>query len=178
MTDVPLRSGSWQVRGPRAIALFGLMALMAVAGTTVVDILLRWAKVPVEGVFDLGQMLMLLVIGCCFPATTAGEHNLAVRVVGSLVRARLRALLEAFGAVLLLVALAILAWKAVEFAAGQWSLGIATQHLRMPTAPWWAVCAAMVGLSVPIQAAVLVRHLRRTVDPTARGVAGDRRDHA
>ncbi|MCW5774214.1 MAG: TRAP transporter large permease, partial [Rhodospirillaceae bacterium] len=68
--------------------------------------------------------------------------------------------LEALGALLMLLVLALLAWRLAVHALNAGHRGEETTILRLPMAPFLFALAALVAICVPVQAVVLVRALR------------------
>jgi TRAP-type transport system small permease protein len=168
----------WQIASAaRLAALAGLFGLLLVVAITIADIAMRSLfSAPIEGVFDVSQLLMLFTIGSCFPATLAGQHNLTIKLFGTFLPARLHQWFDTLGALLLLAVWSVVTWEMAQFTIDQWRSGVTTQHLHWPVAPWWSFCTAMIAVGVPIQLAVLAMHIERAV--RGRGPAAPRLDAA
>src|SRR3954467_4248042 len=69
----------------RALSVVGLIALMALAGMTLADGLMRWlASRPIEGVRDLGGLAIAVAIACCLPVGLVERSNIVIRLGGTL----------------------------------------------------------------------------------------------
>lgn len=156
--------------GARWIALIGALAIMAMAGAVVVDVLMRWLfNAPIIGVDDLGRYNLAVIVASFFPLCLVGGHFVTIRFVGKALGQRRALWLEVFGAVATLFVFALFAWQFFRFTLYDVTLtGLATPVLELPQAPWWWVVTAIIVLCVPVQAVVLVEAVLRAIRGTAR----------
>lgn len=144
----------------RAFALVGFTGLLVLALMTSLDVLLRWLfKMPIQGVNDVSSVVMAVVIAVCIPANLAMKQNIKVEVFGAVAGRRLNALLEIFASLLTLAFILAIATQFAPYAAGLKETGERTWVLGWPVWPWWIVAAAMMWISVGVQAAVVLEDI-------------------
>ena len=141
----------------RALSVAGLLLLMALAAMTLADGLLRWlANRPIEGVRDLGAVIVAVAVCCCIPVGLMERANISIRVAKDLLGERASRVLEAFAALAALVVIGAMAWQFTVFAGKIARVGETTWILKIPTAPFWYLVAAILWLAVAVQLIVLV----------------------
>lgn len=146
------------VRATEFMALVGFLGLFALALVTTLDILLRWlANYPLHGVNDVTAIVMAVVIAACLPANLARKQNISVEFLGTALGRRGKAALDAFGSLLTLVFIALLAWRFVIYADELTKSGQTTWVLQIPIGPGWWIATAFFVFSIPVQAMVLLR---------------------
>ncbi len=154
----------------RMLALVGLGGLLALSLLTTLDVALRWLfGLPIHGVNDISSVVMAVVIAACLPTSFAEKQNISVDILGSMLGRRANAVLSAFGSLVTLIFIAIMAWHFVPYAHGISESGQRTWVLGWPVGPWWWAATAMIVLSVPVQAMVLVKDAIDIVRPLASG---------
>ena len=130
---------------------------MALAAMTLADGLLRWlANRPIEGVRDLGAVIVAVAVCCCIPVGLMERANISIRVAKDLLGERASRVLEAFAALAALVVIGAMAWQFTVFAGKIARVGETTWILKIPTAPFWYLVAAILWLAVAVQLIVLV----------------------
>jgi TRAP-type C4-dicarboxylate transport system permease small subunit len=136
-----------------ALAVASAACLLAMSLATAADVAMRLIlNSPVEGLYDIQQMLLLFVIGACFPLASIRGQHISVDFVVNVLPPRLRALFDVAGTLLLIAALALFAWQLGRYAADQWAFPVTSQHLGWPLHVWWTLCAGAVALAVPAEA--------------------------
>src|SRR5258708_16948108 len=101
----------------RVLSVVGLVALMGLATMTLADGLMRWiANQPIEGVRDLGGLLIALAIACCFPVVMIEKGNITIRLADK-VSPELSPVLQVFAPTLLCCVLAALPCQICLYAA-------------------------------------------------------------
>ena len=141
----------------RALSVAGLLLLMALAAMTLADGLLRWlANKPIEGVRDLGAVIVAVAVCCCIPVGLMERANISIRVAKDLLGERASRMLDAFAALAGLVVIGAMAWQFTVFAGKIARVGETTWILKIPTAPFWYVVAAILWLALLVQLIVLV----------------------
>ena len=124
---------------------------------TLADGLLRWlANRPIEGVRDLGAVIVAVAVCCCIPVGLMERANISIRVAKDLLGERASRVLEAFAALAALVVIGAMAWQFTVFAGKIARVGETTWILKIPTAPFWYLVAAILWLAVAVQLIVLV----------------------
>ena len=130
---------------------------MALAAMTLADGLLRWlANKPIEGVRDLGAVIVAVAVSCCIPVGLMERTNVSIRVAAELFGERASRVLDAFAALAALVVIGAMAWQFTVFAGKIARVGETTWILKFPTAPFWYVVAAILWLAVAVQLIVVV----------------------
>lgn len=156
-----------QVLGPGAnwIALIGAVAIMAMAGAVVVDVLMRWVfSAPILGVDDLGRYNLAVIVVSFFPVCLVGGHFVTIRFVGRALGSKRALWLEVVGGTATLFIFALLAWQFFRFTLYDVTLtGLDTPVLEIPQAPWWWVVTIIIVLCVPIQIVVLAEAVLRAM---------------
>jgi len=169
LIDRSLRSVS------RGIALMAVGGMLLLSILTIVDVSLRaLLNTPIPGFYELSELVMAIVIACCFPAVLATRSSLTVDFLSEKLSIGPRAFFEALGALLLLVFVALLTWRFALYTQGLASRNAETATLLLPVAPFWWVVTAVCGFATLIQSVVLVAHTKRFVAQFATRPAGDR----
>ena len=141
----------------RALSVAGLLLLMALAAMTLADGLLRWlANRPIEGVRDLGAVIVAVAVCCCIPVGLMERANISIRVAKDLLGERASRVLEAFAALAALVVIGAMAWQFTVYAGKIARVGETTWILKIPTAPFWYLVAGILWLAVAVQFIVLI----------------------
>jgi TRAP-type C4-dicarboxylate transport system permease small subunit len=148
--------------GTRALSLAGLIALMALAAMTLADGMLRWlANKPIEGVRDVGAVIVAVAVCCCLPAGLMERSHITIRVAGPLLGRRAGAFLDIVASFLVWVVTLAMAWQFTVFAGKIARAGETTWVLKIPTAPFWYVVAAILWLGALVQLIVVITQFRR-----------------
>ncbi len=168
--------------GPSAnwIALIGALAILAMAGAVMVDVLMRWIfNSPILGVDDFASFNLAVIVASFFPICLLGGHFVTIRFVGKALGERRALWLEVFGGSATLLVFALLAWQFFRFTLYDVTLtGLATHVLEIPQAPWWWVVTTIVVICVPIQLVVLYESILRAVHGVPRPVDDETRTDA
>lgn len=148
----------------RALAVVGLVALMALAGMTLADGLLRWlANRPIEGVRDAGALIVAVAVACCIPVALMERANITIRVAASILGARAGRALDALAAVAVALVIAAMAWQFTVFAGKLAHAAETTWILKLPLAPFWYAVAAILWLAALVQGIVVALDVARAV---------------
>lgn len=158
------RLESWTIPFTRMVAFLGLVALLALAAVILANAALSWLfTAPIDGVRDWVKLIVAIAIAACLPSVLATRANITIRFLGRVTSPRGGRILELFGAVVTLAALAVLSWQLQDYVFELRSTGETTENLGMPVAPWWQVVTVLFYLGVAIQALVVVSNLRSVV---------------
>ena len=161
-------------RGTRAIAVAGFVALLAVAATTMVDVLLRWvANAPIKGLNDINGLAIAIVIAACLPLVVAQRQNISIRFLGTALGAGASRWLEAFGSGALLAFVALVGWQLVVHTMGLAQSGRTTWQLLIPVTPCWSIATGIVLLCIPAQAIAFVADVVCAATGVPRAEGGD-----
>ena len=145
----------------RVIALIGLAGLLILSGITVGEVLIRWIfKFPIQGVFDLSQLVIVIIISTCLPMVSAQRRHITVRLAGTLVGPRGRAMLEAFGDLITMLIFSLMTWQLWMYTNELSAVNEATWLMHWPVAPWWRTATVIIALCVPIQFFLFLISLR------------------
>jgi TRAP-type C4-dicarboxylate transport system permease small subunit len=148
--------------GTRGLSLVGLIALMALAVMTLADGTLRWlANRPIEGVRDVGAVIIAVAVCCCLPAGLMERSHITIRVAGSLLGRGAAAVLDALASLLVWGVTLAMAWQFTVFAGKIARAGETTWVLKIPTAPFWYVVAGILWLAALVQLVVVLTQLRK-----------------
>lgn len=146
----------------RALSAAGLAALMALAAMTLADGTLRWlANRPIEGVRDIGALIVAVAVCCCLPVALMERGHVSIRVAAEMLGERAGRVLDALAAVVVLAVTIAMAWQFTVFAGKIARAGETTWILKIPTAPFWYAVAAILCLSVAVQAIVVAVQFSR-----------------
>jgi TRAP-type C4-dicarboxylate transport system permease small subunit len=151
----------WTIPFTRMVAFLGLVALLALAAVILANAALSWLfTAPIDGVRDWVKLIVAIAIAACLPSVLATRANITIRFLGRIVGPRGERILELFGSVVTLAALAILAWQLQDYVIELRETGETTENLGMPIAPWWQVVTVLFYLGVAIQALVVISSAR------------------
>ncbi len=171
-----------RVLGPATnwIALIGALAILAMAGAVVVDVLMRYVfNSPILGVDDFASFNLAVIVASFFPICLVGGHFVNIRFVGKALGERRALWLEVLGAVATTFIFALLACQFVRFTWYYVTLtGLATHVLEIPQAQWWLIVTTIVVICVPIQLVVLVETIVRAVLGVPRPADGETKTDA
>lgn len=155
------------------LALVGVAGMLVFALATVVDVTLRkLANTPIPGFYDIGQLVLAVVVAASFPAVIASRSNLVIDFLTGTFPPRLRRALAALGGALMLIFLALLAWRMAFYSAELAERNSITINLGVPTAPFWWAVTAFIAFCVLVQAVVALAQLREAFAPIPPEPAG------
>ncbi|QJW85346.1 TRAP transporter small permease [Ramlibacter terrae] len=122
------------------------MALLALAASTVVDIVMRYVFAsPIRGFVDIASLAGAVLLAACFPHVLASRGNISIDMLGARLGKGAGRWLDRFGAMVTAGFFAVMAWQYVRFAGGLKSDGQTIPVLNWPVWPWWAAVAALVA---------------------------------
>ncbi|HVL37329.1 MAG TPA: TRAP transporter small permease subunit [Burkholderiales bacterium] len=150
------------VLATRGLAAVGLVLLMTLAVMTLADGLMRWlANRPIDGVRDVGALLIAVAVSCCLPVGLMERSNITIRAAQAALGAATGRALDAIAALLVQLVIAAMAWQFTVFAGKIARAGETTWVLKIPTAPFWYLVAAILWIAVVVQAIVVVLEARK-----------------
>jgi tripartite ATP-independent transporter DctM subunit len=150
------------VRATQRVAFVGVLGMLFIAFTTIADVLLRWlAAAPIAGMGEATSMALAVAVAACLPAGAAQRVNLTVDLLGGHVDEKTLARLQLFGACLLLVFYALLAWRLGEYARSLQARSAITVYLGIPTAPFIWTVAAFLAAAALVQALNILFAVRK-----------------
>jgi C4-dicarboxylate transporter DctM subunit len=146
----------------RPLAFVGVLGMLAAAGVTVLDVLMRWlAGTAITALNEIIAVLFAVAVAACMPAGLAGGVNLKVDILARWLTGRTAAWLDALGALLLLILFAILSWRIWVFADSLLRQGRTTVILRLPLPPFMYAVSILLGIGTLVQAVVAANAIRR-----------------
>lgn len=161
------------VRGTRWFALFGLVCLVGLAMMTIVDVLMRWLlNSPIDGVADVGRLIVAIVIAAFFPAALAQHHHISITFLGSALGPRVAAWLEVLAALVTTIFFFILGWQFILYTAELMTSGETTWLMGWAVAPWWSVTTFFLLLCIPVQIIIFLVQIRRAFAARHQGSGG------
>lgn len=135
---------------------------MALAAMTLADGMLRWlANKPIEGVRDVGAVIVAVAVCCCLPAGLMERSHITIRVAGSVLGRRAGAFLDVMASFLVWAVTLAMAWQFTVFAGKIARAGETTWVLKIPTAPFWYVVAGILWLGALVQLIVVITQFRK-----------------
>ena len=136
----------------RRIAFGGVLAMLVVAGVTILDIFLRAAfNSPIAAMNEIVAMVFAIAVAACFPAGIAEGVHLRVNILSTYFGEKISRWLMAFGSLLLFWMFALLAWRIGVYAWEMYSRDAATTILNIPKSPFLWTVAALCGISAIVQ---------------------------
>jgi TRAP-type C4-dicarboxylate transport system permease small subunit len=131
------------------LALVGGLVLVSIALMSAVSIIGRAVlSRPIQGDYELVQMGCAVFVACCLPLAQIRYANIIVDFFTTRTSARTQSLLDAAGALIVAVVMALVAWRTAVgtidmFRAGQTStiLGVPTWYTYAGMLPGLALCA-------------------------------------
>ncbi|MCW5772562.1 MAG: TRAP transporter large permease subunit, partial [Rhodospirillaceae bacterium] len=151
------------------IASLGVLGMLVTAAFTVLDVVLRaFDASPITALNEFVSLVMAVSIVTCLPAGLARRVGLDVDLGARLIGKRGTVALRITGHFLLLIFMALLAWRLGAAAVAEGARGQKTIILGLPTAPFLWTITGLLALCVPVQAFVTGGEIRSTV----RGASG------
>jgi len=152
MTSGDLKeTGRSEVRWPVLEYPLGLVCIGLLAGLTLLtclDVAGRyWFNAPVNGAYELTQMMLGALIFAALPMTTARGDHIEVDLLASAVGRAGRRLLHAFGHLVSALVLFVLSWRVWVHADRLSEDGAVTNSLALPLAPVGYFAALACALS-------------------------------
>ena len=153
----------WFERGLRLLAYAGGLILAALAALVIYEIFMRYFfNRPFRGGYEMTELAMAAIVACGLPYTAIRGGHVSVDILSRwLDRPIFRWLnfaVHAVGAAML----ALLSWRAFDYAAGGMSYGDMTNMMRIPKYPFQFAVAISTGLF----SAVLAIHALKALRPS------------
>jgi TRAP-type C4-dicarboxylate transport system permease small subunit len=146
----------------RTLAAFGLLLLIAYAGMTLLDGLMRsLANRPIELVRDVDGVVVAAAMSCCFPIAYQMRSNICIKFAGMMLGRQWGRLLDAFASVLMTVIAVLMAWQLFLFARAEAVNGDATVMLEIRTAPFWYFVSFIMAFAAFVQMLTALSDIRR-----------------
>lgn len=135
-----------------ALAVVGGLAVAAMIGVTVADVVGRRFGLPVKGAYDLVRVLGAVAMACALPLTKAVKGHIAIEYFFQKLGSRGRAALDTVMRLVLLGLFGLLAWQFSRQGRTFLDSGEVTTTLHMPMfwVPWLAALACLVTAGVTL----------------------------
>lgn len=144
----------------RALSAVGLAALLCLAAMTLADGLARWLlNAPIEGVRDVGSLVIAVAVACLLPVGLAERSHITIRVAQSVFGARAAQWLDLAAALLVTIVMGVICWQFFIYAGKIAQAGETTWILKWPRAPFWYGVASILAVGAAVQAIVLMRQV-------------------
>ncbi len=144
-------------RAARWAACLGLIGLVGLALMTIADVLLRWLfNSPMDGVADIGRLMVAIIIASFFPIALAERHHITISFLGKLLGRRADAWLQAFSSLVTSVFFVFLGWQFIIYTEELHASGETTWLLGLAVAPWWGAATFFLLFCIPIQVLVVI----------------------
>lgn len=129
------------------LLLFGLIAL------TCTDVVTRyWFNAPINGAFELTELLLAALIFAALPLTTAAGQHVEVDLLAGLSGKHARRVMNGLAALVSSLVLTVIAWRLALHGLRLFEDGSVTNSLTLPLAPvaWLAAlsCAASAVIAL------------------------------
>jgi TRAP-type C4-dicarboxylate transport system permease small subunit len=112
----------------------GILVVMVLI--TVADVLGRkFLNLPVKGSYELGEMLLVIVVFFNLPNTEIRDGNVSIDILFIRFGQRTQRIIQSLMYILFLVISILLAWQLFVLASDEWSEGFTTTVLKIPTSP-------------------------------------------
>lgn len=139
---------------------------MLLAAMTLADGLMRWlANQPIEGVRDLGEVIIAVAVSCCLPMGLMERGHIAIRFGADVLGERGGRMLDALASLAVEAVVIAMAWQFTVFAGKIARAGETTWVLKIPTAPFWYTVAALLWAAVAVQSIVLILDVAKARRP-------------
>ncbi|MGY6703466.1 TRAP transporter large permease subunit [Roseinatronobacter sp.] len=158
-------------RVTRPLAFAGVLGMLAVAGVTVVAVMLRWSGLGgLAAMNEITGMLFAVAIAATLPAATAQRVHLRIDLLGGMMGPRVRRVMDLLGSLLLLLFLALLAREVHAYSGRLIAGGRTTTILGWPVGQFVRAVGVLLWATVAVQVVICALDLRRL---TLRLPAGD-----
>jgi tripartite ATP-independent transporter DctM subunit len=146
----------------RVLATLCVMGMLALAGITLADVLLRWLfRGGVTALNEIVGMAFAVAIAACIPAGLARGVNLKIDLLADRMSPRTLAWLHFASAVALFAFFGILAWQIWVYSDSLAAGNRTTVILGWPVAPFMYAVSLLLAFGVVVQAVMAWNALRR-----------------
>ena len=131
-----------------SLGTLSILLLAGLAILTCVDVIARYYfNSPVNGAFELTQMMLFALIFAALPLTTARNEHVDVELVTAIAGDRIDRIFRALGNLVSAAVLFALAWRLWAHGMQLADEGAVTNSLELPLAPLGILAAFSCGLS-------------------------------
>ena len=139
----------------RALVVFASIVLFVIMWLTVVDVILRYNNISITGLFEVIEVLMVILVFAGVPIITAKDGHVAVTILDTFVGRRLRLVQKISVNLICVTVLSTFAWLLWVKADGLAGYNDVTLFARIPLAPVCYFMSVMTFISIPIQFAMV-----------------------
>ena len=158
------RIDEFNARFSRLVAFCGFGGLLMLSGAVSVDGILRSVfSSPITGVRDLSSVMTAVTVASCFVLCVAERANITVRFVGDALGPWWRNVLDAFGDLMTLGILSMMARQLWLFADDLAHHNETTMVLGWPLAPFTRIVCVLIAMCVPVNAVVFFQRARSLI---------------
>ena len=130
------------------LGAIAVLLMVGMTGLTCVDVVARYVfNSPVDGAFELTQLMLAALIFTALPMTTARGEHVDVELLSDAVGSRFAGLFATIAAVVSSAVLFVLCWRLWVHAERLAEDGAVTNSLGLPFAPVGYLAAASCALS-------------------------------
>jgi TRAP-type transport system small permease protein len=141
----------YALRGARMLSAVGLGGLCLLAAMTLADGIGRVFNMSIEGVRDIGGLVIAVAVASCLPMGLVERSHITVKVFAK----RSPALADAVNACV------VMSWQLQSYAAKLAHARETSWVLQIPVAPFWWVVAVILWGAVLVQAVLVLRDVAR-----------------
>lgn len=133
------------------LGTIAIILLVALAGLTCVDVVARyWFNAPVNGAYELTQMMLAVLVFTALPLTTAAREHVEVELITDLAKPAISRIICFLAGLLSAVVLLALSWRLYHHAEKLATDGAVTNSLALSLAPIGYIGAISCVLSAVI----------------------------
>jgi TRAP-type C4-dicarboxylate transport system permease small subunit len=146
----------------RALALAGLVVLLAFAVATLLDGLLRHLiNQPIEFVRDSGGLVVAVAVVACFPLAMMSRSNISIKFIDLVLPDVISRVLSAIASLLVWLTFLVMAIEFLWFARELDRSNDVTVMLGIAKAPFWYVADVMLWATVAAQTLIVIVDIAR-----------------
>ncbi len=146
----------------KALGYIAILLLIALTLLTSVDVIARyWFNSPINGAFELTQLLLAALIFVAFPLTTAMREHIEVDLLANLLPDSVNRLSSLFAGLVTSVVLAVVGWRLFHHALRLAEDGAVTNSLALPLQPIGYIGALSCVVSAGLAAAIAINGWKR-----------------
>jgi len=120
----------------RWLSTIGSSVLVIMVVITVADVVGRKLfNMPVKGAYELGEMLLVIVVFLNMPDTEMQDDNVSIELLYTRFGKKVRKIVLSLMYVLFFIVSVVMTWQLIVFALGEMAGGFTTTILSIPYAP-------------------------------------------
>jgi TRAP-type transport system small permease protein len=150
----------YALRGARMLSAVGLGGLCLLAAMTLADGIGRVFNMSIDGVRDIGGLVIAVAVASCLPMGLVERSHITVKVFAKRSPALADAV-NAFASIVVFAVCVVVAWQLQSYAAKLAHARETSWVLQIPVAPFWWVVAVILWGAVLVQAVLVLRDVAR-----------------